>query len=175
MKCSRETAQPSKDTFSMKPLLNLFYRYKHQEKPKLIVDPFAKDCKLADITNDINPKCDTDYHMDALEFLKMFESNTIDMILLDPPFSSRQVKEIYEKLGLTVTWKETQATFWTDVKKEISRVLKTGGICITCGWNSNGVGKKNGFQTEEFMSIAHGGMHNDTLVVVDRKVQGNLF
>jgi len=172
---NREWCNPCKDTFSMKPLLNLFYKYKHQEKPDLIIDPFSKECRLATITNDLNPDYNCDHSLDALEFLKMFDSNSVDMILLDPPYSPRQVKEIYTKLELTVTWEHTQYTFWKRVKDEITRILKTGGIVITCGWNSNGIGKKNGFAIIEGMNIAHGGGHNDTIITVERKIQGNLF
>lgn len=46
---------------------------------------------------------------------------------------------------------------------------KAGGIVITCGWNSGGIGKKYGFEIEEILLVAHGGWHNDTIVVVDRK------
>lgn len=175
MQWNRAWCNANKNTFSMKPLNELFYKYKNQEKPNLIIDPFARECRLANITNDLNPEFDCDYSMDALEFLKIFESNSVDMILFDPPFSPRQVKEIYEKLGLTVSWEHTQATFWKRIKDEITRILKTNGIVFTCGWNSNGMGKKNGFQIEEGLNIAHGGQHNDTIIVVDRKIQGNLF
>lgn len=175
MKWSREWANANKNTFSMKPLKDLFYKYKHQEKPDLIIDPFARECRLANITNDLNPDFKCDFHIDALKFLKKFESGSVDMILFDPPYSPRQVKEVYEKLNLTVSWESTQATFWKRIKDEITRILKPNGIVITCGWNSTGIGKKNGFVIEEGMNIAHGGQHHDTIIVVDRKVQGNLF
>lgn len=36
----------------------------------LWIDPFANKNKIASITNDLNTEYDTDYHMDALDFLK---------------------------------------------------------------------------------------------------------
>ena len=51
----------------------------------------------------------------------------------------------------------TQASFWSNLKEEIARVTKLGGICITCGWNSGGIGNKYGFEIEEIRMVAHGG------------------
>ena len=65
----------------------------------LWVDPFANRNKFATITNDLNPEYDTDYHMDALDFLKTFKDNSVDGILYDPPFSPRQVSECYKDFG----------------------------------------------------------------------------
>lgn len=36
--------------------------------------------------------------MDALEFLKLFDDESVDVVLFDPPYSPRQVKEIYDKV-----------------------------------------------------------------------------
>ena len=62
----------------------------------------------------------------------------------------------------------TQATYWSNQKKEISRLVKPNGIVITCSWNSNGIGKSYGFELIEVLLVAHGGWHNDTIVTVER-------
>ena len=49
-----------------------------------------------------------------------------------------------------------------------------GGIVISCGWNTQGMGKQNGFEIIEILLVCHGGAHNDTIVTVERKTQGNL-
>lgn len=108
--------------------------------------------------------------MDALDFLKSFNNNSVDMVLYDPPYSPRQVSECYKKLGKTVNMKTTQASYWSNQKKEIGRIVKLGGKVITCGWNSGGIGKKYGFEIIEILIVAHGGWHNDTIVTVDKKV-----
>lgn len=99
----------------------------------------------------------------------MFEDETIDLVLFDPPYSGRQVKECYSRLGKTVTINDTNAGYFTKFKKEISRVLKKGGICISFGWNTNGMGKKYGFEVIEVLDVAHGSRHNDTLVTIEVK------
>jgi hypothetical protein len=63
----------------------------------------------------------------------------------------------------------TQSSYWGNMKKEIARILKPSGLCLTFGWNSGGIGKKYGMEIEEILLVAHGGWHNDTIVTVDRK------
>ena len=168
----RSWAMPNKNTFSIKPFKELIESYKAKlPEGAIILDPFANSNKHGTITNDIDPQYDTDYHLDAKDFLKLFDDNSIDMILYDPPFSPNQVKTCYTKLERTVDWESTSASFWSKQKEEIGRILKPGGICITFGWNSGGVGKKYGCEIKEILFVAHGGQHNDTIAVVDEKVK----
>lgn len=174
MNIRREWAMPSKNTFSIKPIGELIQNYKamHCEGRSyvVIIDPFANTNKLANVTNDLDISFDTDYHLDALDFLKKFESGSVDMVLYDPPYSPRQVSECYKRLGKTVNMQTTQASYWSNQKDEIARIVKPSGIVISCGWNSGGIGAKRGFEIQEILLVAHGGNHNDTIVVVDKKV-----
>ena len=106
------------------------------------------------------------------EFLQQLDSEYADVVLYDPPYSPRQVSECYKKFNLTVDMKTTQSLYLSTQKKEIARILKPGGICITCGWNSNGIGKQYGFEIIEILIVAHGGWHNETIVTVERKTDG---
>ena len=157
---------PSKNTFSIKPIAELINKYAYGK----IIDPFANSNKLATVTNDLDPQYSTDYHMDALDFLKLFEDKSIDTVLYDPPYSVRQVSECYKKMGMTVNMETTQATYWSKQKEQIGRIVKPNGLVISCGWNSGGIGKKYGFEIIEILLVPHGGAHNDTIVVVERKV-----
>lgn len=143
MKITREWSMPNKNTFNIKPIKQLIDKYILPEQ--ISIDPFANSSKIAKITNDLNTEYDTDYHLDALDFLKKFEDNSIDLIFYDPPYSPRQVSESYKKLGKTVNMQTTQASYWSNQKNEISRILKPNGVCISCGWNSNGIGKNSWF------------------------------
>ena len=100
----------------------------------------------------------------------MFNDESVDTVLYDPPYSPRQVSECYKKLGKTVDMKTTQSSYWAYHKKEISRIVKKNGIVISCGWNSGGIGKKYGFEIIEILLVPHGGAHNDTIVVVEKKI-----
>jgi len=157
---------PSANTFSIKPISNIIHKYAYG----LIIDPFANNNKLATITNDLDESYDTDYHIDALDFLKMFDSCSVDTVLYDPPYSPRQVSECYKRLGKTVDMKSTQSSYWSNQKAQIGRIVKPNGYVISCGWNSGGIGKKYGFEIVEILLVPHGGWHNDTIVTVEIKV-----
>ena len=62
----RKWAMPNSRTFEIKPIKELILS---EMTDGLWIDPFANNNKFARITNDLNPEFDTDYHLDALEFL----------------------------------------------------------------------------------------------------------
>lgn len=166
MQINRVWAMPNSKTFQIKPIRELINKYAYG----VIIDPFANDSKVGTITNDLDEQYDTDYHMDALDFLKMFGDNSVDTVLYDPPYSPRQVSECYTSLGKTVNMQTTQASYWSKQKEQIGRIVKKDGIVFTCCWNSGGIGNKYGFEIEEILLVPHGGWHNDTIVTVERKV-----
>lgn len=158
---------PNKNTFDIKPIKELI---QSELTNGIWIDPFANQNKLATITNDLNPDFDTDYHMDALDFLKTFQNESVDGVLYDPPYSPRQVTECYQGVGMNVTSETTRASFWGNQKKEISRIVKPGGKVIAFGWNSGGIGRKYGFEITRILLVPHGGWHNDTICTVEVKV-----
>lgn len=162
---SRTWQMPNSNTFQIKPINEIIKKYSFGK----IIDPFANSNKLATITNDIDEQYDTNYHLDATDFLKIFPNESVDTVLYDPPYSPRQVAECYKRLGRAVNMATTQASYWSKQKAEIARIVKDGGIVITCGWNSGGIGKQYGFEIIEILLVAHGGWHNDTIVTVERK------
>lgn len=123
---NRIWAMPNSRTFSIKPIKDLLDRY--IIPGQVVIDPFANDAKYGTITNDLNPRFNTTYHMDALDFLKQIEDNSADVVLYDPPYSLRQVKECYEGVGITVTSEHTKASWRAKHLDEIQRILKSGGF-----------------------------------------------
>ena len=163
---------PSHNTFDIKCIGRLIHKY--HRGWMLSIDPFANKNRIAKITNDLDPEMGADHCMDALDFLMQFKTNSVDFVLFDPPYSPRQVSECYKKFGRTVNMETTQSSFWGNMKKEVSRIVKPNGIVISFGWNTNGIGRKRGFQILEILMVAHGGHHNDTLCVVEQKIPGLL-
>jgi hypothetical protein len=166
MNITRQWAMPNSNTFDIKPIKELIQKYYHRNS----IDPFANKNRIASTTNDLNPEFGCDYCLDAIDFLKQFSNNSIDLVLYDPPYSPRQVSECYKNMGLTVNMQTTQASYWSNQKAEIKRIVKTGGNVITFGWNSGGIGKTNGFEIVEILLVPHGGWHNDTICTIERKV-----
>ncbi|HJD72919.1 MAG TPA: hypothetical protein K8V13_15030 [Enterobacter roggenkampii] len=169
IKIDRKWCMPNKNTFSMKPVSKLLNSYISGNM--VIVDPFARNSKIGTITNDLNPNTSAMYHLDVLDFLKNQPTHSADIVLYDPPYSSRQVSECYNNVGHKVTSLDTSARWRKNHLDEIKRILKHNGICISFGWNTNGVGKTRGFEIIQILILAHGGSHNDTLVTVERKVE----
>lgn len=157
---------PSHKTFRMRPV-DTFIREHLIEG--ITLDPFAnRPSDYGAITNDLNPESETDYNLDALEFLKGFMDGAVQNVLFDPPYSLRQVKECYDGIGHALTLHQTRH-FFSDLRDEISRVLAPGGVCISFGWSTVGMGKKRGFSKTDILLISHGGIHNDTLVLKEVK------
>ncbi len=168
IKINRVWCMPNSNTFTIKPIKKLIEKYNN--KDLLSIDPFANSNKIAKITNDLNPEYDTDYHLDAVDFLKLFDDNSKDIIFYDPPYSLRQVSECYKNVGIPVTMETTQSSWRRKHIDEISRIIKSGGKCMSFGWNSSGIGKMRGFEIIEILLVAHGGSHNDTICTVERKL-----
>jgi hypothetical protein len=171
---NRTWAMPNSLTFKIKPIKELLYKYIKNDlfnKTENWIDCFANNSKIANVTNDLNPEFKTDYHLDALDFLKLFSDNSINGVLYDPPYSSRQISVSYKGVGKNVTFETMRSTWRSFQLDEIKRILKINGICISFGWNTNGVGKTRGFEIIEILIVAHGGSKNDTLVTVERKIK----
>ena len=168
MVINRKWSMPNKNTFDIKPIKELIETYL---TGGIVIDPFANKNKIATITNDLDNQYNTDFNLDAIDFLKTFENNSVDMVLYDPPYSPRQVSECYKSLDMTVNMKTTQSSYWGNQKKEVSRIVKRNGIVISCGWNSGGIGEKYGFEIIEILLVSHGGWHNDTIITVEKKTR----
>jgi len=70
--------------------------------------------------------------------------------------------------GIKATQQDTQSSFYTKFKNLIPPLVKEGGLVLSFGWNSSCMGKKFG-EYEEILLVGHGGAHNDTICVAQRK------
>lgn len=165
---NRTWAMPNKWTFQIKPIADLLAKYVGDGKGW--IDPFAGETSPAEIINDLNPERPTKYHLDALDFLKMIKGQ-FEGVLFDPPYTPRQVKECYNSVGRHMEQDDALLGYKRgQYKTLISPLIRLGGIAISCGWNSSGIGKKFGFEIIEILLVCHGSDHNDTIVTVERKV-----
>jgi len=159
---------PNRWTFQVQGIREILETY--MKEGEVWIDPFAGRNSPASIRNDLDPESNAEYHMDALDFLKSLKTGFADGVIYDPPYSVRQASECYQKVGLKhLSAKVTRWDYWRDVKIEVRRIIKVGGLAICCGWSSNGVGDKTRFRMFRVRLIQHGGGHNDTIVTVERR------
>ena len=160
----RVWAMPSAWTFSIKPIRELL---EEEVTEGLWCDPYAGEngAKYAQVTNDL-----AQGGIDGVEFLRQFPDQHFDGVLLDPPYSLRQVSEHYKAAGIKVTGWHTSAGNTSALKNEAARVLKSGGKVLCFGWNSMGLGLTRGFKMERVLLVPHGGNKNDTIVTVEQKL-----
>jgi hypothetical protein len=169
LRMTRKWAMPSANTFDVPPIAALVRKY----LGGVSVDPFARNSRLATHTNDMNPTTSAEHHMDAVAFLEMLAARDVkaDTLLLDPPYSPRQISECYAAAGKTAGMADTQnAALYARVRAAARRLCKNGTVVLSFGWNSAGMGG-NDFEMMELLLVAHGGAHNDTICVVERMVQ----
>jgi len=143
------------------------------QQAEVSIDPFARNKRWATYTNDLSPDTSAEYHMDAEDFLKMLAEKGVkcDLAIFDPPYSPRQISECYKQIGMEVGMKETQsAILYQRVRDTMMPILEDGATVLSFGWNSVGMGKKNGFEISDMMIVCHGGAHNDTICMAETMI-----
>jgi len=165
---TRVFAMPNAATFAMPPVRAFLERYRCEAG--LSVDPFAGSSRIAHITNDLRD-VGAAHRLDALAFLERLRDDGTrpDLVLFDPPYSLRQLKECYESAGLAFGkrdgWRPNR---WTAERDVIAAILAPGGVVLSFGWSSNGMGKARGFELQEVLLVNHGAGHHDTICVAER-------
>lgn len=170
MLIERVFAFPSADTFDVPPFGAMVKRY--LQKSKISIDPFARNKRWATYTNDLNPETAAEYHMDSADFLEMLVAKGIkaDLVIFDPPYSPRQIKECYDGIGIKMQTQDAWRTNgWKRERKAINNLVNIGGYVLSFGWHTNGMGDYYGFQMTELLIVCHGWGHNDTHCVVEQK------
>lgn len=163
-------AMPNAETFSIKPIGEFVQAW--LAGAKVSVDPFARNRQWTTYTNDINPKTSAQSHQDAEAFLRDLARKGVvaDAALFDPPYSPRQVAEHYREAGLPVTGEDTQnGRLYKRVRDALDAIVSPGGVVLSFGWQSAGMGIGRGYDLIETMLVAHGGGHNDTICIAERK------
>ena len=148
-----------------------------------ILDPFARNSFTTQleyaVTNDLNPVMPTDYHLEANDFceliLKEHGEAQYDIILWDPPYTLRQLKELYDGIGMHLFQEQVQ-NMWGRALKACDKLLKVNGHFISLGYTTKGIRSRK-FVTDEIhvFQSNHTPDAYDTLLTVQRKVQHNIF
>lgn len=144
-------------TFAVKPIR----KWVEDNCEGKVLNLFAgiTELNVDEVRNDLDENAFSEYKMDAVEFLRTWNGNKFDTILLDPPYSYRKSMEMYNNI---------RCSPFKQLKDEIPRVLNLGGKVITFGYHSNTMGKSRGFVIEKIGLFSHGGAIHDTIASVER-------
>lgn len=160
---------PNAETLNIKPIRELISRYIPKGGDRW-VDFFARNQRVCEITNDINPIFKTNHNQCALTLSTKLRRSHFQGALLDMPFSMNQNKILYENFGRGhYCVRPDSMKYWAEFKDNVANLIVPGGIAITCAWSSMGLGKNRGFEMIEILLVPHGGSRNDTIVTVERK------
>ena len=168
MKLLYHWSMPNKETFKMTPI-RVFIEtemLKHFEEEILI--PFAGWFRFPNLHKityiDIMPNLPQPYiRGDCINVLPdlIDKGRLFSLIILDPPYTMFQAVHMYNN-------KRMQDI--THVRELCLKLLKPGGVVISCGYNSTGMSKKRGFKKEELLIVNCGGSHNDFLVLKEKHI-----
>lgn len=164
-------SMPNKNTFSIPVICEFVNKWVYRQPSLVTVDPFARNCLLAQFRNDLNKDTKAEFHMDSIDFLAMVRDKKIiaDTVIFDPPFSPRQIKECYDSVGIKMNKMDAFRTSWKPERDIIDSIVKSGGVVLSFGWNTVGMGSKRGFEIIEILDVCHGPGHNDTLCIAEIK------
>lgn len=168
---SRVWDMPNAETFSI-PSIAAFAR-KHIMRARVSVDPFARNKRWATYTNDLNPETAALYHMEAEDFLKQLHRDGVkaDLLIFDPPYSPRQLKECYDGIGRKMQLEDGQSARLKSAWRQAALpILTEDAVVLSFGWNTVGFGRGLGFEIQEILLVCHGGDHNDTICMAERRL-----
>lgn len=138
---------------------------------KFVLNLFGGPTRLSgcfETSNDLDKDLKTTYHEDALDLIKALAVGDIkfDVVLLDPPYAYRKSMECYKGNQIASRFKQ--------LLDEVPKVLKDNGEVITFGYHSSAMSRKRGFKIVEICLISHGGAQHDTIVSVEKRINGAL-
>lgn len=158
---------PKKYTFEMPKV----YRWTVQNCRGKTLNLFAGKTLLKGVDEvrvDLNKDMPADYHMDAYDFVVMAKGKgwKYDTIIFDPPYNLRKSREKYFGVYTSELRK---------VKTELPFIVNVGGVVISYGYDTTGLGGRRGFELIHVCIVNHSGDHNDTLCIIEKKVQDLMF
>lgn len=114
--------------------------------------------KLDEVRNDIDNEALAHFHKDAVDFVKEWNGEKFDTIILDPPYAYRKAMEMYNG---------NYSSRFKQLADEIPKILKKNGKVISFGYHSTFLGKKRNFKLEKLCVFAHGGSQHCTIGIIE--------
>lgn len=112
---------------------------------------------------DISKEFSPDFCIDAYTAVKELSGKvSYGTVILDPPYNLRKAREKYDGKYIGS---------FTKIKNLLPEILIPKGRVITLGYDTVGMSKSRGFKKIAVCVVCHNGDHNDSLVVVEEKVE----
>lgn len=156
-------AMPNRWTFQMAPVAEFVQRWTRDRA--CIVDPFCGTSTIAHYRNDLGQG-----GQDAEAWVRSLIAIGVraDCVIFDPPYSPRQISECYQSIGRVATTEDTQnGGLYRRVRAALADILEPDGLALSFGWQSSGFGKD--WRTLQLLLVQHGGAHNDTICVAQKR------
>lgn len=133
-----------------------------------VLNLFAGKTKLNldEVRVDLDPVMKPDFQMDAYNFIQYWKGSKnrkFDTIIMDPPYNLRKAKELYNGNYMSSL---------NRIREELNDIINEKGIVICFGFNTTNMGRKRGFRKTNILLINHGGSVNDTIGIVETRING---
>jgi hypothetical protein len=113
------------------------------------------------IRNDIDSSIDADTHADVRKLDEVFDPESFDSVVLDPPFDPGRAQKLYEG------WHGQE---YGNARDAIAELVRPGGIVVELGWNSWSLSDKDGWEPVEHHLYRQSSFKADIHLTVDRRV-----
>ena len=113
---------------------------------------------INEVRNDKDITAPAEHHEDALDFIKLYNGEPFNTILLDPPYSYRKSMEMYNG---------NYSSRFKQIADTIPNILTPDGRVVSFGYHSSFMGKKRGYELEELCVFGHGGAQHCTIAIVE--------
>ena len=112
---------------------------------------------LDEVRNDLDIEAISDFHMDALDFVKQCDEK-FDTIILDPPYALRKAMEMYNG---------NYSSKFKQIADEIPKLCHKDKRIISFGYHSTFLGNIRGYKLEKLCVFAHGGSQHCTIGIIE--------
>lgn len=113
------------------------------------------------VRNDIDESVDADTHVDVREIHHEHPAESFDSAILDPPFDPGRAAKLYEG------WHGQE---YCHARDAVAELVRPGGTVVELGWNSYGLGDKDGWERKAHYLFAQASFKGDVHLTIDEKI-----
>jgi hypothetical protein len=120
---------------------------------------YKRGCEF--VRNDLDESIPADSHVDVREIHHEYGDGSFDAAVLDPPFDPGRAAKLYEG------WHGSE---YSSARDAVGQLVKPGGTVVELGWNSYGLGDKDGWERQAWYIYPQASFKGDVHLTVDRRI-----